>query len=152
MNADGVVGDAAGFGKRGEFEGKARRNSVQAACGYADERCHCAVDAIAEAEAFWIEVVEALANECGIVGEYGGRFTDDAVTLFKTAHTIAFFRDDSSKFVTEDDGKIYVPTLRARILVKIAAANSDGLDSKENVFFAEFRFRNIAQFDRMRFF
>jgi len=151
MDTDGVVGDAAGFGERGEFEGKARRNSVQAARGHADERRHCAVDSIAETEALWIEVVEALANECGVVGKYGGRFANYAVTLLEAAYTIAFFRDDSGKFVTEDDRKIYVPTLRPRILVKIAAANSNCLDGKENVFFAEFRFRNIAQFDRMRF-
>ena len=90
---------------------------MQAARGHANERGHCAVDTVAEAEALGIEIVKTLANECGIIRENSGRFADDAVAFFEAAHATSLLGNNASEFVAEDNGKIHMPALRASVLM-----------------------------------
>src|ERR1700688_2733875 len=110
---------------------------VQASRGHAHEGRHRAFYAVPESEPFRIEIVKSLADECRIAGKHGRRFADYAVAFLKAPHAIAAFRDDSEEFMSQHDGKIYRPALRACILMKVAAANAHRLHGKKDIVFAD---------------
>ena len=122
---DGVIGDAAWFGEAGLFEGEGVGHRVQDALRDADVLGHRAVDAVTEALAGRVEVVEPAAAHRVVGRDDRGGLAHHAVAFLPAFDLLAQLDDASGEFVTEDDRVVDRPGVVGRPLVEVAAADAD---------------------------
>ena len=144
---DGVIGDAAGFGEAGLFEGEGVGYCVQDALRDADILGHRAVDAVAEALAGRVEVVEPAAGHRVVRRDDRGGLADHAVAFLPAFDLLAQLDDAAGELVAEDDRVVDRPGMVGGPLVEVAAADADVGDFEQDVFFTDDGSGDLADID-----
>ncbi len=122
---------------------------VQTPRGYLDERRHGPIHAVTETKSFRLKIIKALSRKRRIGGQYRRSLTHHPVSLFETRDAGTGFGDYSGKLMAENDRVIHLPTLFARVLMQVTAANSGSLNGEKNVLLAYFGKRQFTEFDRV---
>jgi len=143
----GVVGHAAGFGEAGLLEGELVRQMVKDAAGNANVLGHGTVDAIAEAFAGGVKVVEPAAGHGIVWADDGSGLGNDAVAFLPAFHIATQFDDFPSELVTENDGVVHWPGVVCGPLMKVGATYTYVGDFEEDILWADGGFIDFTDFD-----
>src|SRR5436309_10063914 len=115
-----------------------------------DERGHRPIHSVAKSESSRLEVIEALAHQRRVRREHCCGLAGYTVALPEPLHAPPDTCDSAGEFVTQDHGIVDAPAVLAMILMQIAAANSHGFHSQEDIFLPDLRDGNFPEFNRPR--
>ena len=136
IDANSIVGNAAGLGQRRPFEAQRSRQTVQAAFRDLNKLGHRAIYSAAKSEPRRFKVIQASPQQGRIRRKRRCRFTGDTVPILESADTASSFCDYARKLVPQDHRIICSPGLRASVHMNVTSANAHSLNREQSVLLA----------------